>query len=110
MDHQVWLSDLGLSTRRWDTHGPSPDDISAGVEWALQQRAQGRACYVHCAHGHGRSAVVLSAIFIELGVVKTIPEALQLMQTQRPRVRLNRRQAATLAEWERRRNSVTKAA
>lgn len=48
----------------WDTHAPTPQQIEAGVQWALAQRASGLPVLVHCAHGHGRSATVLAAILI----------------------------------------------
>lgn len=69
------------------------------MRWAAQQVAAGRPVLVHCAHGHGRSATVLAAILIADGRAAGVAEAEALMQAQRPRVRLNRRQRAALLAW-----------
>mmetsp|Transcript_15029 Transcript_15029/g.42768 ORF Transcript_15029/g.42768 Transcript_15029/m.42768 type:complete len:241 (-) Transcript_15029:231-953(-) len=51
---------------------------------------------VHCAFGHGRSAMVAAAYLIRKGVAKDRLEAVRMMQQHRPRVHLNRMQAAKL--------------
>lgn len=87
-----------LAASPWPA-GPDPDQIERGVHWAAQQVAAGRPVLVHCAHGHGRSATVLAAILIAEGRASGVAEAEALMQAQRPRVRLNRRQRAALLAW-----------
>lgn len=52
---------------------PSKQQLDQAVEWALAQKAAGRGVYVHCAHGHGRSNVVLSAALIAAGTADGIP-------------------------------------
>lgn len=79
--------------------GPDAKQIQVGVLWAKQQLEKGRTLFVHCAHGHGRSATVLGAVLIALGEVETIDEAVKMMQKSRPRVRLNNRQRASLNAW-----------
>ena len=79
--------------------GPQSHQIEAGVQWALQQRATGRAVLVHCAHGHGRSATVLAAVLIAEGQARGVDDAEGLLKAQRPRVRLNARQRAALKQW-----------
>ena len=43
--------------------------IDRGTKWALEQRAAGRPVLVHCAHGHGRSLVLMCAILVVSGQV-----------------------------------------
>jgi len=83
----------------WDTHTPTPAAIERAVAWALGERRAGHSIYVHCAHGHGRSATVAGAVLIASGAASDAPGAVRLMQAARPRVRLNRRQAAALDGW-----------
>jgi hypothetical protein len=83
----------------WDTHAPTPQAIDRAVAWALAERRAGRGVYVHCAHGHGRSATVAGAVLIASGAARDASDAVRVMQAARPRVRLNRRQAAALDGW-----------
>lgn len=82
--------------------------VEEGVEWLLQQRAQGRPVYVHCAHGHGRSTVVLCAALVASGHANTFQEAFDAVKALRPRVKLNHRQRRTLVEWAERRSKLAK--
>ena len=50
--------------------------------------------YVHCALGHGRSALVVAAVLMVRGLAESPEEALALVRRARPGVRLNR------AQWE----------
>lgn len=83
----------------WDTLGPSPELIDRAVQWVLKEHADNRPVYIHCAHGHGRSATVLAATLIASGRADTAEEAVAIMRAARPRVRLNARQAAALRLW-----------
>ena len=88
----------------WDTHSPSVSAIQHAVEWAvefLQPASEGdeRMLYVHCAHGHGRSATVLGALLIATGRADNVSDAVKLMKKGRPRVRLNTRQQLGLQGW-----------
>eukprot|EP00775_Hariotina_reticulata_P005305 gene5305-5540_t len=82
-----------------DVTSPSPVQIQQGVEWVQRELADGRSVYVHCAHGHGRSATVLAAVLIATGQAATAEQAVALMRAARPRVRLNGPQAAALRAW-----------
>lgn len=73
--------------------------IQAAVMWGKRRLEEGMMLFVHCAHGHGRSATVLGAVLIALGEAGTVDEAVKLMQKSRPRVRLNNRQRAALSAW-----------
>lgn len=83
----------------WDTHSPLPNQIDDAVLWAQEQERQGRQILIHCAHGHGRSATILCAILIADGQAGSIAEAEAILKKQRPRVRLNVRQRASLTDW-----------
>lgn len=83
----------------WDTHAPSTAALDAALAWAATQRAAGHAVYVHCAHGHGRSAAVLVAALLDAGVAADADAALALVQAARPRARLNHRQRASVDAW-----------
>lgn len=49
--------------------GPAVRQIDRGVKWALEQRSAERPVLVHCAHGHGRSLVLMCAILVVSGQV-----------------------------------------
>lgn len=55
--------------------------------------------YVHCALGHGRSALVVAAVVMARGLAATPMEALALLHRVRPGVRLNQAQKALLQAW-----------
>ena len=44
--------------------------------------------YVHCAAGHGRSAMAMAVLLVARGVARDIDHAVVLMRAKRPRVRL----------------------
>ena len=86
--------------------GPDVQLIEDGVKWLLEQRAEGRPVYVHCAHGHGRSTVVLCAALVAAGHANNFGEAFQEVKALRPRVKLNYRQRRALVEWAERRSKL----
>jgi len=86
--------------------GPDVQLIEDGVKWLLEQRAEERPVYVHCAHGHGRSTVVLCAALVAAGHANSFEEAFQEVQQLRPRVKLNYRQRKALIEWAERRSKL----
>ena len=98
---------MGSNTVRLNA-GPSVERVEEGVEWLLQQRAAGRPVYVHCAHGHGRSTVVLCAALVASGYAETFQEAFDEVKALRPRVKLNYRQRRTLVQWAERRSKLAK--
>ncbi|CAD7699826.1 unnamed protein product [Ostreobium quekettii] len=83
----------------WDTHAPVVPQIDQGVEWALERHKAGRGVYVHCAHGHGRSVLVLCACFIKGKFAADGNEAIEIIKMRRPKARLNKRQNAALQAW-----------
>jgi hypothetical protein len=59
---------------------PNTQQIQEGVEWARQRLQEERGVYIHCAHGHGRSATVMAALLMSLGKAGTAEEAVALMR------------------------------
>lgn len=59
---------------------PNTEQIQQGIDWAKEQLAAGQSVYVHCAHGHGRSATVLAALLIATGQASTAEEAVEIMR------------------------------
>lgn len=80
--------------------GPTVQQIDRGIKWALEQQSAGRPVLVHCAHGHGRSLVVMCAILVVSGQAGDFLEAYRLVKAQRPKVRLNGRQHCALVQWQ----------
>ena len=54
--------------------------------------------YVHCAQGHGRSAVVVGALLVRKGFAKNAADAEQIMKSARPGVSLSSSQRALLGK------------
>lgn len=59
---------------------PNTEQIQEGVDWAQVQLAAGTPVYIHCAHGHGRSATVLAALLSAQGRASTAEEAVEIMR------------------------------
>mmetsp|Transcript_4881 Transcript_4881/g.14032 ORF Transcript_4881/g.14032 Transcript_4881/m.14032 type:complete len:248 (-) Transcript_4881:347-1090(-) len=97
-----------LNIPTWDTYAPSVEQIEQGVQWALGQRKLGRGVYVHCAHGHGRSNVLICAALVADGQAATFQEAHAIVRSRRPRAKLNKRQFQALVDWSAWREQQTK--
>lgn len=75
------------------------EQTEAAARWAVQQRQAGAPVYVFCQNGHGRSAVLMCAALVAEGVAPTWKRALEMVQAERPKVRLNAAQQASLEAW-----------
>lgn len=58
----------------------------------------GEQLLIHCANGHGRTGMVAAAWLIERGEVHSVEEALELLQSKRPTLRLGRSQRRAVEE------------
>ena len=80
---------------------PTLDGLSPGaveVEAVLGKiEACGGPVYVHCALGHGRSALVAAAVLLRRGIVEDVRAAELHLRERRPGVRLKRGQRQLLA-------------
>lgn len=53
---------------------------------------------IHCAQGHGRTGLVAAAVLLDSGKAQTAEEAIEMIQSVRPGVELNRMQRSLLEE------------
>lgn len=72
---------------------PSPDQLRT---WAAQAAGLSGNIYIHCAEGHGRTALFAAILLLHLGHSQTPDAALQFIKSKRPLVRIGSRQMATL--------------
>jgi protein-tyrosine phosphatase len=83
-----------------DAIAPRPADLREAVAWVQERAAQG-AVYVHCALGHGRSALVVAAYLIASGQAPDAKAAVQHLRALRPSVKLRSPQRAALEAFAR---------
>lgn len=88
-----------------DTRAPTLEQLQDGTDFLLQSAASGPV-YVHCALGHGRSALFVAAYLLQSGQSKTPEEAIALLHAQRPRVGLHPVQLALLERFARAANAT----
>ena len=79
-----------------DNAAPDPEAFRDAVRRAA---AWDGAVYVHCALGHGRSALVTAAILVARGFAAGLAEAFARVKSARLGVNLNRSQWAFLKKW-----------
>ena len=77
-----------------DATSPSPAQIARAVDAILA--ANGPA-FIHCAFGHGRSAVVAAALLVRRGEA-TLDDVEHKLRARRPRIGLNADQRRALAQ------------
>lgn len=77
-----------------DGHVPSQEALRQLV---AQADALGGVLYVHCAYGHGRSALVAAALLMARGEAQAPDQALARLKAARPGVSLSASQRAALA-------------
>lgn len=78
----------------------APLELSALDALARRIAAEEGSAYVHCAFGHGRSALVVAAALAVRGDVGTGEEGLALARRARPRVRPSSVQRRALRAWD----------
>lgn len=78
-----------------DTRAPSLEALRDGAEWVRAEAAKGPV-YVHCALGHGRSAIFVAAYLLLTDKATTAAEAVGTLQQLRPRVGLHAEQVRLL--------------
>lgn len=96
-----------LCLATWDTRAPTPSQIELAARWACEKRSKGKPVYVHCAFGHGRSACVVCAILVALGVAETWKDAENIVRERR-KIKMNALHRKTLEEWSKHRAAQKK--
>lgn len=69
--------------------------------------AEPRPLYIHCAQGHGRSALLMAAVLVARGLAPDPDEAVRHLRATRPGVGLRAPQARLLERWWRRSRDVS---
>ena len=87
--------------RLLDRLAPTVSELDELARWIAQQRESGPV-YVHCALGHGRSVLCVAAWLLLAGHASTPDEAVQKIQSVRPRAHLSRPQRECLEEFAKR--------
>jgi protein-tyrosine phosphatase len=82
-----------------DADVPSEEELRSAVAWIGESVSAG-PLYVHCALGHGRSACVVIAYLLSVGVVGTVAEGVRRLQSLRSGVRLHTSQLRLLQRFE----------
>lgn len=100
-------TDEYLCVATWDTRAPAPYQIEFAARWACEKRAKGKPVYVHCAFGHGRSACVMCAILVALGIAENWKEAENIIRERR-KIKMNGVHRKTLDDWSKYRVSQKK--
>lgn len=76
-----------------------PDELREVARWIAACEAP---VFIHCAQGHGRTAMVTSAVLLELGIAGDPDEALTVIRSVRPDAKPSRTQfEAVVAAWKR---------
>jgi len=78
-----------------DMTPPTEAAIRRALDFIREHLGQ-RPVYVHCALGHGRSAVIVLAHLLATGQCSTITQALELARSRRPGISLTSRQKECL--------------
>lgn len=79
---------------------PTPAQLREALDFLTAHQAAGPVL-VHCAAGHGRSALVMAAFLLQQHRATNAAEAVIQLQRSRPNVKLNEAQRACLEEFTR---------
>lgn len=81
-----------------DMGAPTLQQLREGADF-IQHNAKDGVVYVHCALGHGRSALFIAAYLIETGLAQDAQEAVELVSQKRANVKVSRDQLALLQQF-----------
>ncbi len=68
-----------------DASVPSVEALVSGIERVVHFDGN---IYVHCAAGHGRSAMAMAVLLVARGIARDLDHAVEMMRSVRPRVKL----------------------
>lgn len=72
-------------------------DAKVLAAWVTRVASLDGTIYIHCAEGRGRTGLFAAALLVHLKHAQSVEDALQIVKTKRPSVRLNSQQLAVLA-------------
>lgn len=81
-----------------DTRAPTIGQLSEGADF-IERKATDGTLYVHCALGHGRSALFVAAHLLRTGRARNAEEAVALVRQKRANIELSREQFAVLQKF-----------
>ena len=79
-----------------DGTGPSPELLGCAVTFLRDAETEKSAFLVHCAAGHGRSALIVAAFLLDTGRASTAVEAVAMIKKSRPSIHLKPAQMKAL--------------
>jgi len=82
-----------------DTCPPTRQQLHEAVIW-IQEHVKHGGVFVHCAAGHGRSATIVAAYLLHTKKVTGVQEAIALIKSKRPKIRVEKGQLAVLHEYQ----------
>ncbi|KAH9255225.1 hypothetical protein BASA81_006665 [Batrachochytrium salamandrivorans] len=89
-----------LNVPTWDGCPASVEEIEHCVQFCEERYGENKLILVHCAHGVGRSTLVMCAVLVRLGLQPNGQAALQHIKLSRPFARLNPGMTKRLQEWQ----------
>ncbi|MFH0813175.1 MAG: dual specificity protein phosphatase family protein [Pseudomonadota bacterium] len=88
-----------------DTQAPTLSQLQEGVEWIRKSVLSGLT-FVHCAFGHGRSALFVVAYLLSRNSDLTVGEAINQLKEKHPRIRLTKKQIEKLHQFKTSLNAI----
>lgn len=95
-EHAVRTGKTYLCLPALDASVPSPADFCAMLDRLEHEE---RGMFVHCAFGHGRSAMLVAALLVRRGLASDVADAERQMRARRPRVGLKGVQRAYVERY-----------
>lgn len=74
-------------------------DFDAFIELMGELQLLQEPLYIHCAAGHGRSAMVAAAVLIARGLADDVDSAEAVLKAKRPKVSIKKPQREMLSKW-----------
>ena len=87
----------------WDGQPPSVEQLERGARFgrdAMEKAGlEGGSLMVHCAHGRGRSCLMMCAVLVRMGLVDGWEEGFDMVKAGRSCCKLNEGMRKRLGEW-----------
>lgn len=83
-----------------DTLAPTVKQLELAVAWLKTRLDRQENVLVHCALGHGRSAIIIAAFILQSGIMKNSNDALNFIQSKRTGLHLSSFQQRVLDQYQ----------